>query len=185
MRYRTSTPNERVWCITQLAKLSFNHSIGRTHSWRSSIFYKISLSVCLSVCVNVCTCNIRRFHWLRELYEADFHKPGIYGSGRVWANAWDVFRCTPSWDGRDRRAAMDFVACFWWDGFFRVFCYFFVFFFSFERIRPAASMRPPCLIYLSTSNETRPRGRNDRGRFLHLGKKASSYRSEYRVPLFN
>ena len=27
---------------------------------------------------------------MRELYEADFHKPGIYGSGRVWANAWDV-----------------------------------------------------------------------------------------------
>ena len=34
MKYRRSTPNERVWCITQLAKLSFNHSIGRTHSWR-------------------------------------------------------------------------------------------------------------------------------------------------------
>ena len=30
-------------------------------------------------------------------YEADFHKPGIYGgSGRVWANTWDVFRRTPS-----------------------------------------------------------------------------------------
>ena len=29
---------------------------------------------------------------------------------------------------------------------------FFVFFFFFERTRPAASMRPPCLIYLSTSN---------------------------------
>ena len=27
-------------------------------------------------------CNIRRFYSLRELYEADFHKPGIYGSGR-------------------------------------------------------------------------------------------------------
>ena len=26
-------------------------------------------------------------------------------------------------------------------------------FFFFERTRPAASMRPPCLIYLSTSNE--------------------------------
>ena len=30
-------------------------------------------------------------------------------------------------------------------------------FFSFERTRPAASMRPPCLVYLSTSNEARPR----------------------------
>ena len=29
------------WCITQLAKLSFNHiSIGRTHSWRFSMFFK-------------------------------------------------------------------------------------------------------------------------------------------------
>ena len=33
--------------------------------------------------------------------------------------------------------------------FFRVFRVFF----SFERTRPAASMRPPCLIYLFTSNE--------------------------------
>ena len=31
---------ERVWCTTQLAKLSFNHSHGRTHSWRFSTFYK-------------------------------------------------------------------------------------------------------------------------------------------------
>ena len=31
-------------------------------------------------------CNIRVFYLLRELYEADFHKPGIYGSVRVWAN---------------------------------------------------------------------------------------------------
>ena len=41
MKYRISTSNERVWCTTQLAKLSFNDSIGRTHSWRFSIFYKI------------------------------------------------------------------------------------------------------------------------------------------------
>ena len=29
---------ERVWCTTQLAKLSFNHSNGRTQSWRFSTF---------------------------------------------------------------------------------------------------------------------------------------------------
>ena len=52
---------------------------------------------------------IREFCWWRELYEADFHKPGIYGSGRVWANAWDVFRRTPSRGGHGRRAAVDFV----------------------------------------------------------------------------
>ena len=48
--------------------------------------------------------------------------------------------------------------------------FFFVFFF-FERPRPAASMRPPCLIYLSTSNEVRPRERSDQGRLLPVGKK--------------
>ena len=32
--------SKRVWCTTQLAKLSFNHSNGRTHSWRFSTFYK-------------------------------------------------------------------------------------------------------------------------------------------------
>ena len=42
-----------------------------------------------------------------------------------------------------------------------------------------------CLIYLSTSNEASPRERSDRGRFLPLGEKASSYRGAYRVPLFN
>ena len=54
----------------------------------------ICLSVCLSVCVFVYGCNVRRFSDCQELYGADFHKPGIYGSGRVWANAWDVLRCT-------------------------------------------------------------------------------------------
>ena len=92
--------------------------------------------------------NIRRFYGLRELYEADFHKPWIYGSERVWANAWDVFRRMLSRVGRGRRAAVDFVACFGWGGFFRVSFSFFLFF---ERKRPTASMRPPCLIYLSTS----------------------------------
>ena len=62
--------------------------------------------------------NIRRFYGLRELYEADFHELGIYGSGRVWANAWDVFPRVPSRVGRGRRAAVDFVVCFGWGGFF-------------------------------------------------------------------
>ena len=56
-----------------------------------------------------------------ELYEADLHKPGIYESGRVWVNAWDVFRRAPSRDGRVRRAAVAFVVCSGWGGFFRVF----------------------------------------------------------------
>ena len=35
---------ERVWCTTQLAKLSFNHSHGRTHSWRFSTSYIVKYS---------------------------------------------------------------------------------------------------------------------------------------------
>ena len=96
--------------------------------------------------------SIRRFYWLRELYEADFHKLGIYGSGRVWADAWGVFLRAPSRVGRGRRAAVDLVMCFGWGGIFP--CFVFVFFF-FERTRPAASMRLPCLIYLSTSTGVR------------------------------
>ena len=38
--------------------------------------------------------------------------------------------------------------------------------FFFERARPVASMRPPCLIYLSTINERRLKERSDRDRFL-------------------
>ena len=87
----------------------------------------------------MCVCNIRRSYRLRELYEADFHKPGIYRSGKVWANACDVFRRMPSRIGRGRRAAVDFVVCFGGADFFP--CFFFVFFF-FERTRPASSMRP-------------------------------------------
>ena len=108
-------------------------------------------------------CNIRRFYRLRELYEADFHKPGIYGSGRVWANAWDVFRRTPSRGGRGRRAAVDFVVCFGWGDFFRGFIFIFDFIFFLERTRPTASKCevafPHLLIYY--------------------------YRGAYRVPLFN
>ena len=57
-------------------------------------------------------CNIRRFYGLLELHEADFHKPGIYISGKVWAKARDVFRRTPSRGVRSRRADVDFMVCF-------------------------------------------------------------------------
>ena len=67
--------------------------------------------------MSVSVCNIRRFYRLRELYEVDFHIPGIYGSGRVWTNAWDVLRRAPSRVGRGRRGAVDFVVCFGWAGF--------------------------------------------------------------------
>ena len=88
---------------------------------------------------------------LRELYAADFHKPGIYASGRVWANAWDVSRRASSRGDRGRRAAVDFVVCFGCGG-IPCFCHFFFF----ECTRLVASMRPPCLIYLFTSITTQP-----------------------------
>ena len=97
-------------------------------------------------------CNIRRFYLLRELSEADFHKPGIYGSGRVGANAWNVFRRAPSRGSRGRRAAVDFRGVFWMR---RVFVFFFFPFFLFELGTHTAccEYRPLCLIYLSTSSE--------------------------------
>ena len=64
----------------------------------------------------------------------------------MWANAWDVFNCTPSRGGRGRRAAVDFVVCF---GCGEILFFFRVVFF--ERTRPDASVKPPCLIYLFTS----------------------------------
>ena len=93
---------------------------------------------------------------------------------RVWATEWDVFHCMPSRGGRGRRAAVDIFR----GVFFQCLVGFRSFFFRFlyfERTRPTASTRQPCLMYLSTSTEAV---------FLPLGKKASSYRGAYRVPLF-
>ena len=59
---------------------------------------------------------------LRELYEADFQKLGIYGSQGVWANALDVFARAPSRGGRGRRAAVDIVVCLARGDFFVFFC---------------------------------------------------------------
>ena len=43
---------------------------------------------------------------------AEILKPGVYRSGRAWANAWGLFRCTSSRVGRGRRAAVFLVVCF-------------------------------------------------------------------------
>ena len=83
----------------------------RCHCW-------ISLSVRLSVCV--CQC-VRGFYWLRELYEANFHKPGIYGSGRVWANPWDVVFRALSRGGHGHWPVVGFVVCFRWGGIYSCF----------------------------------------------------------------
>ena len=60
-----------------------------------------------------------------------------------------MFRRTSSRSGRGRRDAVHFVVLVGCGGMFS--CCFFRFFF-FERTRPAASIRPLCLIYLSTSS---------------------------------
>ena len=64
------------------------------------------------VCLSQSMCNIRGSYRLRELYAADFHKPGIYGGGRVWPNAWDVFRRTSSQGGRGRQGSCGFRGVF-------------------------------------------------------------------------
>ena len=151
-------------------------------------------------------CNIRRFYCLRELYETDFHKPGVYGSGRAWANAWGVFRRDLSRGGRGRSADVGFVVCHRWGGIFS--CFFSTFFSSNAHgLLYQVSMRPRFASFTSLlvvrkadrakrprpffafrakkplQNEARPRERSDRGRFLLLGKKTSAYRGAYRVPL--
>ena len=105
---------------------------------------------------------------LRELYEADFHKPGsmeacVYGLTRgmcLVARRLDVVAVAGLlWISWCVLGGVDFL----------LFCVFFRFFF-FERTRPTASMRPSCLIYISTSTEARPRERIDRSRVLPSGK---------------
>ena len=101
---------------------------------------------------------------------------------RVWAEAWDVFRRAPSRVGRGGRAAVDFVVCFGLGGFLSDF-------FSFLMRQGRENEATEAVFYLQAKkplhNEARPRERSDRGRFLPIGKKASSYRGAYRVPLFN
>ena len=53
--------------------------------------YRVPLFICF-VCVCVCATFFVFSDCEGFMYEADFHKPGIYGSGRVWASAWGAFR---------------------------------------------------------------------------------------------
>ena len=90
-----------------------------------------------------------------RLYETDFSRPGIYGIGRVWVNAWEVFYRTPSRDGCGCRPAGDFVVCFRCEGFFLGFT---LWIFS-ARTHTACWKYEvtSCLFYLSTSNEAKPK----------------------------
>ena len=124
---------------------------------RTGCHYLISLSACPCMC-NICESCTRPIstnpgsmgageYWLtRGTYFVSRHLELVAVAGLLWIS-WCVL------------GAADF-SCF----------FFFRFSFFFERTRPAASMRPPCLIYLSTSNEAV---------FCFKANKASSYRGSY------
>ena len=78
---------------------------------------------------------------------------------RALANAWDVFRRTPSRGGRGRRVAVDLLRGVFLSGGISRLLFRFLYL---ECTQTDPSMRPPCRIYLSTSNEARPRERSDR-----------------------
>ena len=106
-------------------------------------------SLSVRVSVSVFMCNIRRFYCLWELYEADFYKPGIYRSGRVWVNAWGAFRRAPSrgcLGGRELWISWCVLGA---SGSF--FSFIVRVFLRTQCTPPAASMRPQCCIHLSTS----------------------------------
>ena len=78
MKHRISSSNERVWCTTQLAKSSFNHSICRTHSWRFSIFYKINTNVCRGIQIGQRACVnqlVLRDDWNPSEFESSYDIP--------------------------------------------------------------------------------------------------------------
>ena len=96
---------------------------------RKGCHYLIGMSVFM--------CNIRRFYWLRELYDADFHEQGINWSGRVGLTRGTCFVAS----------RLEVVAgpsllwkswCILGTAGFRVF---FSLSFSLERTRPVAALR--------------------------------------------
>ena len=115
-----------------------------------------------------------------------FHKPGIYG-GRVRerANQLDVFHCTPSRGGHGRRAAVDIFrgVCLVFRG---IPFFFFVFFTSnahgLLQVRATLASCTSLLVMITRQGRW---SEATEAIFLHFGKKASSYRGAYRVPLFN
>ena len=142
MKYRISTSNKRVRCTTQLAKfVSAIQSVVLT----ADVFHLFTQnkSACLSVCVCatfiVFTDCERCTRPIAQTY-------GLWKWARM-AHAWDVFRRASSRSDRGCRAAVEIVVSFG--------CGVILFLsaFVFQRIRPAASMRSPCPIYLYIINK--------------------------------
>lgn len=112
-------------------KSLFLHTAVRTGFHRFN-YCRLSVVNCLSAVLS-------HYRGLWERFEADFYKPGIYRrSRRVWANAWDVLRRTPSQGGRDRRSAVMWVVCFKCGRDLVLFSFIFLG----KNARPAASMKP-------------------------------------------
>ena len=97
---RESETTEAFFCIQ--AKKPLHTGV------RTGCHYLFSLSARLSVCVCV---TFVVFTNCESCTRPISTKPGIYGSGRVWANAWDVFRRAASRVCRGHRAAVAFVVC--------------------------------------------------------------------------
>ena len=111
---------------------------------RTGCHYLISLSVCLSlrvIFVVFTDCESCTRPIFTNPGSVHFHKPGIYGSGTVWANARDVFSRMPSRVGRGRRAAVVFVLCCGWGGLFPCFFHEFAFICKFLHPEQSASTR--------------------------------------------
>ena len=109
------------WRFIQYLVHSCNEATPLHTCVRTGFCCLIGISVSPSVCLSQCVCNIGHFYLLRELFEADFHEPGIFGSGTAWANPCDVLPRIPSRARRGRLAAVAFVVCVGWGGFFSVF----------------------------------------------------------------
>ena len=93
-----------------------------------------------------CVLSVMFFHpRLPELHEIDLRKLSVYRRGRTLANAWDLFRRKPSRVGRVRLVAVLLVAMLLYDSNAAGFR------FLSGRTWPIARIRPPCLIYHSTT----------------------------------
>ena len=145
MKYRISTSNKRVRCTTQLAKfVSAIQSVVLT----ADVFHLFTQnkSACLSVCV--CATFI-------VFTDCESCTRPVSTNPRFVEAPSGLTRGTCFVESRLEMVAVAGLLHSWCvlgaAGFFRVF--FFSFFFIFERTEPAVSMRPACLIYLSTSNE--------------------------------
>ena len=135
---------------------------------RTGCQYLISLSVCPSVCLCVCATFVV-FTDRESCTKPISTNPGSRAAGEHGLTLGTCFTA--------RHLKLVAVAGLLWVSWcvlgaagFRVVVVFQFFFF--ERTRPAASMRPSCLISLSTSNEKMPRERSNRSRFLPLRQKS-------------